>query len=73
MTTPVIGYAGMTHLGLLSASAAAAQGFRTIAFDADAGLIGRLHDGDLPVNEPGLPELIAESVEESGCKMTWPA
>jgi UDPglucose 6-dehydrogenase len=60
MTKPVIGYAGMTHLGLLSASAAAAQGFRTIAFDADAALIGRLHNGDLPVNEPGLPELIAK-------------
>ncbi len=58
MTKPVIGYAGMTHLGLLSASAAAAQGFRTIAFDADAGLVGRLNGGDLPVNEPGLPELL---------------
>ncbi len=60
MTKPVIGYAGMTHLGLLSASAAAAQGFRTIAFDADTALVGRLNDGDLPVNEPGLPELIAK-------------
>jgi UDPglucose 6-dehydrogenase len=58
VTKPVIGYAGMTHLGLLSASAAAAQGFRTIAFDADAGLVGRLNGGDLPVNEPGLPELL---------------
>jgi len=60
VTKPVIGYAGMTHLGLLSASAAAAQGFRTIAFDADAALVGRLNSGDLPVNEPGLPELIAK-------------
>ncbi|HEX4411557.1 MAG TPA: nucleotide sugar dehydrogenase [Xanthobacteraceae bacterium] len=59
MTKPVIGYAGMTHLGLVSASAAAAQGFRTIAFDTDAALIGRLQKGDLPVNEPDLPELIA--------------
>ena len=58
MTKPVIGYAGMTHLGLVSASAAAAQGFRTIAFDADAALIGRLQRGELPVSEPGLPELI---------------
>ena len=58
MTRPVIGYAGMTHLGLLSAGATAAQGFRTICFDADAALIGRLQKGELPVNEPGLPELI---------------
>jgi len=59
MAQPVIGYAGMTHLGLLSASAAAAQGFRTVAFDAEAALVGRLKTGDLPVSEPGLPELIA--------------
>jgi UDPglucose 6-dehydrogenase len=59
VSRPVIGYAGMTHLGLVSASAAAAQGFRTIAFDADATLIGRLQRGALPVSEPGLPELIA--------------
>jgi UDPglucose 6-dehydrogenase len=59
MTKSVIGYAGMTHLGLLSAAAAAGQGFRTIAFDADAALIARLKAGELPVNEPDLPELIA--------------
>src|ERR1700686_786915 len=59
MTKPVIGYTGMTHLGLLSAAAAAGQGFRTIAFDADAALIARLKSGDLPVSEPGLPDLIA--------------
>ena len=64
MTKPVIGYAGMTHLGLLSASAAAAQGFRTVGFDADAALIGRLTRGELPVNEPGLPELIAGNKRE---------
>lgn len=58
MTKPVIGYAGMTHLGLLSAAAAAAQGFRTIAFDPDPALIERLNRGELPVNEPGLPGLI---------------
>jgi len=55
---PVIGYAGMTHLGLVSASAAAARGFRTVAFDPDAALIGRLKRGDVPVNEPDLLELI---------------
>jgi UDPglucose 6-dehydrogenase len=59
MAKPVIGYAGMTHLGLLSASAAAGQGFRTVAYDPDAALIARLNAGNLPVNEPGLQELIA--------------
>jgi UDPglucose 6-dehydrogenase len=60
VSKPVIGYAGMTHLGLLSASAAAAQGFHTVAFDADIALVDRLNGGELPVNEPGLHELIAQ-------------
>jgi UDPglucose 6-dehydrogenase len=58
---PVIGYAGMTHLGLVSASAAAGHGFRTIAFDPDRSLIERLGRGDLPVTEPDLPELIGRA------------
>ena len=64
MKKPVIGYAGMTHLGLVSASVAAGQGFRTIAFDPDAALISRLKRGDLPVSEPGLPELIKRRMRE---------
>ena len=56
---PTIGYVGMTHLGLCSAAAAAAHGFAVIGYDPDAGLVSRLRAGDLPVVEPGLPELIA--------------
>lgn len=59
MSKPTIGYAGMTHLGLVSASAAAGQGFRTFAYDPDAALIARLEKGDLPVSEPDLAELIS--------------
>ena len=59
MSKPVIGYAGMTHLGLVSASAAAALGFRTVAFDPDAALVARLKQDDLPITEPGLAGLIA--------------
>jgi len=55
---PIIGYAGMTHLGLVSASVAAGQGFRTVAYDPDTALIERLRRDDLPVSEPSLPELI---------------
>jgi UDPglucose 6-dehydrogenase len=58
MTQPRVAYAGMTHLGLCSAIAAAAQGFVTLGFDADAHLIGRIAMGDLPVREPGLDDLL---------------
>jgi UDPglucose 6-dehydrogenase len=58
MKPPVVGFAGMTHLGLVSASAAAARGFEVVCFDADRALIDRLARGDWPVLEPGLDELI---------------
>jgi UDPglucose 6-dehydrogenase len=54
-----IGYAGMTHLGLVSGVAAAARGFETICYDADGSRIAALQHGELPVVEPDLPELLA--------------
>lgn len=61
MSRPIIGFAGMTHLGISSAAAAAGRGFDTVCFDADAALIARLKSGTLPVVEPGLPELLEQS------------
>jgi UDPglucose 6-dehydrogenase len=53
---PVVGFAGMTHLGLLSATAVCSKGFETVCYDADAALCAALTRGELPVIEPGLPE-----------------
>src|SRR5262245_26800894 len=61
MSKSVIGFAGMTHLGINSAAAAAGRGFDTICFDADATVIAGLKAGTLPVVEPGLPELLAQN------------
>jgi UDPglucose 6-dehydrogenase len=58
VSKPVIGFAGMTHLGINSASAAAGRGFDTVCFDTDATRIAQLKSGTLPVVEPGLPELL---------------
>lgn len=60
MSGPVIGFAGMTHLGINSAAASLGRGFATVCFDADRALIGRIRNGELPVVEPGLPELLQE-------------
>jgi UDPglucose 6-dehydrogenase len=54
----VIGYAGLSHLGLVSSVAAASKGFDVVGFDPDAALVSRIDAGDLPVLEPGLPELL---------------
>src|ERR1700688_4702804 len=59
--SPTVGFAGMTHLGLLSAAAAAAKGFEVIGYDTDSMLIEALHNDQLPVLEPGLPELVADN------------
>lgn len=56
-----VGYAGMTHLGLCSAIAAASKGFSTLGFDADATLLARLQAGKLPVVEPDLDDLLRDN------------
>jgi UDPglucose 6-dehydrogenase len=55
----MIGYAGLSHLGLVSSVAAAAKGANVVGFDPDAALVARLNAGDLGHVEPGLPELVA--------------
>ena len=59
MSRPTVAYAGMTHLGLCSAIAAASKGFETIAFTPDAALVAALQVGKLPVLEPDLDDLLA--------------
>lgn len=54
---PVIGIAGMTHLGLNTAAAIADRGFATLCFDSRAETIDMLRGGTLPVFEPDLPDL----------------
>jgi UDPglucose 6-dehydrogenase len=55
----MIGFAGLSHLGLNYGLAAAAKGFDVVAFDPDAALVGRLREGRFPIEEPGFRELHA--------------
>lgn len=64
MKKPVIGFVGMTHLGLISCVAAAEKGFELIGFDPDDQLIARINAGDLPVSEPQLVELIKKNTNQ---------
>ena len=58
---PKIGFAGMTHLGLVSAIAAAEKGFELVCFDTDSERISQLNAGHLPVSEPQLEELLKKN------------
>ena len=61
MSRPVIGFVGMTHLGINSAAAAAGWEFEAVCFDAEAAVIAKLKSGQLPVMEPGLPALLEQN------------
>ncbi|HUI17739.1 MAG TPA: nucleotide sugar dehydrogenase [Alphaproteobacteria bacterium] len=60
---PVVGYAGMTHLGLNSAVAAAERGFAVVCFDPGRDCIAALARGEPTVSEPDLAELMAKNAE----------
>src|SRR3989338_2288770 len=61
MTAPVVGYAGMTHLGINSAVAAADKGFEIVCYDPYSPGSAALKRGELPVVEPDLPELLEKN------------
>lgn len=63
MTNASIGFAGMTHLGINSAAAAAEKGFKVVCYDSDAAVIAALQNGELPVTEPQLPELLKKNAQ----------
>jgi len=57
MTSPVIGFAGLTHLGLVSAVGTASKGFRVVGYDADGARVRDIAAGRMPVVEPGLDDM----------------
>jgi UDPglucose 6-dehydrogenase len=63
MTQPVIGFAGMTHLGLVSGVSASEKGFPVVCFDPKAARISALQKKELPVSEPQLDHLVVKNAE----------
>lgn len=60
MSAPLIGYAGLTHLGLCSAIGAATKGHDVVTFSEDRELVARIEAGRLPIVEPGLDAAFAD-------------
>jgi UDPglucose 6-dehydrogenase len=56
----MIGFIGLSHLGLNYSLATAAKGFDVVAYDPDPALAARLGAGDFPIEEPGFTELFAQ-------------
>jgi UDPglucose 6-dehydrogenase len=57
MTPPVVAFAGLTHLGLVSAVGTASKGFAVVGYDPDQGRVRDIVAGRMPVIEPDLDDL----------------
>jgi UDPglucose 6-dehydrogenase len=62
-----IGFAGLSHLGIVYSAASAARGFQVLAFDDRPGLAADLSAGRFPIAEPEL----AEICREHGSKLSY--
>lgn len=60
MNKPIIGFAGLTHLGINSAVASSYRGFQVVGFHNDKELVSKLNQGVPNVLEPQLPELMVQ-------------
>lgn len=56
-----VGFAGLSHLGLIYGLATAAKGIEVTGFDPDKNLVRALNGGKFSVNEPGLENLWKEN------------
>jgi UDPglucose 6-dehydrogenase len=59
----MIGFAGLSHLGIVSSIAAAAKEFDVVGYDPNKLLCNSLNEGDLPILEPDLESLLSRSAE----------
>ena len=64
MSKPIVGFVGMTHLGLVSATGTCSKGFKTICYDPDDTMINELRSGKLPVLEPDLDDTLIANGEQ---------
>ena len=58
MKKPIIGFCGLTHLGICSASASISKEFVTICYDENIDIVTQLNKGELTISEPMIEDTI---------------
>jgi len=61
MKKSIVGFCGMTHLGICSAIASISKGFETVCFDPNQKNIINLRKGIFPLKEPYLEEALRKN------------
>ena len=59
-----VGFAGLSHLGLVSGICAASKGVHVVCYDSNSDLIASLRRSSLPVFEPDLDALLGKSIQQ---------
>ena len=60
--SPVIGVVGVGYVGLTTGACLAHIGHTVVCGDVDEGKIGRLRNGEIPIVEEGLSEIVSEGM-----------
>jgi UDPglucose 6-dehydrogenase len=70
MTRMRVAVLGLWHLGSVTAACLAAGGHDVVGLDPDAGVVARMQQGEPPLHEPGLAELVADGLAVGRLRFT---
>ena len=65
-----VGVIGTGYVGLVTGACLSELGHKVVCVDTDLAKIARLRDGEIPIYEPGLDEVVAASVSRGSLRFT---
>ncbi|HEX2098612.1 MAG TPA: 2-dehydropantoate 2-reductase N-terminal domain-containing protein, partial [Rubrobacteraceae bacterium] len=65
-----VGVVGAGYVGIVTGACLAQIGHRVTCVDRDAGRVADLEEGQIPIFEPGLEELVVRNVHQGQLRFT---